>query len=68
MSVGLAQGDYSYTARATDNFGAVTNSAVITLHVLPPVTTSADGLHCISTGWRDLPRTCNHLDQCQCRR
>lgn len=36
---GLAQGDYSYTARATDNFGAFTNSAVITVHVLPPVTT-----------------------------
>ncbi len=36
---GLAQGDYSFTARATDNFGAFTNSAAITVHVLPPLTT-----------------------------
>lgn len=36
---GLAQGDYSFTARATDNFGAFTNSTAITVHVLPPLTT-----------------------------
>lgn len=35
----LAQGDYAFTTRATDNFGAFTDSAVITVHVLPPLTT-----------------------------
>ncbi len=35
----LAKGDYIFTARATDNFGAFTDSAVITVHVLPPLTT-----------------------------
>jgi Concanavalin A-like lectin/glucanases superfamily/Bacterial Ig domain/Bacterial TSP3 repeat/Calcineurin-like phosphoesterase len=35
----LAQGSYSYTARATDNFGAFTNSAVVNVSVGPPLTT-----------------------------
>ena len=36
---GIAMGDYALTAKATDELGLVTTSAVITLHVTPPVTT-----------------------------
>ncbi|MBL9182606.1 MAG: lamin tail domain-containing protein [Verrucomicrobiaceae bacterium] len=36
---GLAQGSYSYTARATDNFGAFANSSVINVTVEAPLTT-----------------------------
>lgn len=36
---GLAQGDYSLTAKATDNFGMSTTSAAVTLQVTAPLTT-----------------------------
>ncbi|MES2594544.1 MAG: Ig-like domain-containing protein [Verrucomicrobiota bacterium] len=36
---GLAQADYTLTAKATDNFGMSSTSAPVTLHVTPPVTT-----------------------------
>lgn len=36
---GLAQADYTLTARATDNLGMSTTSAAVTLHVTPPLTT-----------------------------
>jgi hypothetical protein len=35
---GLAEGTYSYTVRATDNFGAFTNSAAVNVNVGPPLT------------------------------
>jgi hypothetical protein len=36
---GLAEGSYTFTARATDNQGAFTNSAVVNVTVGPPLTT-----------------------------
>jgi hypothetical protein len=36
---GLVQGNYSYTARATDNLGTFTNSSAIAVEVLAPLTT-----------------------------
>jgi GH35 family endo-1,4-beta-xylanase len=36
---GVAEGTYSLTARATDNAGAITNSAIVSITVNPPVNT-----------------------------